>query len=203
VSDNRPVWAAFDFDGTLTRRDSLLPFLRFALGPTRLLTCLAAESPALARYALGLMANDRAKEKLLTRCLGGDAAARIAECGRRFARERLPRLLHVETMALMEAHRRAGHVCVLVSASPGYYLRPWAADAGFDQVICTELEVDAAGKLTGRLDGGNCYGEEKARRLKAILPANVELHAYGDSPGDRPMLALAAHGWYRGQRLRR
>jgi phosphatidylglycerophosphatase C len=195
------VWAAFDFDGTLTRRDSLLPFLRFALGTPRLLAGLAAESPALARYALGILANDRAKERLLTRCLGGESAQHVAECGQRFARERLPRLLHAETMALMEAHRQAGHVCVLVSASPGFYLRPWAAEAGFQNVICTELEIDAAGKLTGRLAGGNCYGAEKARRLKAILPADVELHAYGDSPGDRPMLALAAHPWYRGRSL--
>lgn len=203
MSNTRPVWAAFDFDGTLTRRDSLLPFLRYTLGTPRLLANIAAVSLALTRYVLGLMANDRAKEILLTRCLGGDSAERIAEYGRRFARDRLPRLLHPETMALMEAHRQAGHVCVLVSASPGFYLRPWAEDAGFQHVICTELEVDDAGRLTGRLAGGNCYGAEKARRLKAILPDDVELHAYGDSPGDRAMLALADRGWYRGEMLSR
>lgn len=199
MTGSREVWAAFDFDGTLTRRDTLLPFLHYSMGAVRFLKSLVAESPSLAGYAAGIVPNDRAKERLLERCFSGEAADHLREYGRRFAIERIPLLLRPNTMARMREHLTAGHVCVVVSASPGIYIRPWAEVAGVHRVICTELETDHFGRVTGRLAGGNCYGAEKARRLTAILPPSAELHAYGDSCGDREMLAMADYGYYRGR----
>jgi HAD superfamily phosphoserine phosphatase-like hydrolase len=87
---------------------------------------------------------------------------------------------------------------VLVSASPDVYLRDWAAAHGVADVLCTALEHDAGGRMTGRLQGRNCYGEEKVRRIRAWLqdraiPART--YAYGDTRGDLPMLHFVDEGY--------
>jgi HAD superfamily hydrolase (TIGR01490 family) len=191
--------AAFDFDGTLTRRDSLLPFLRHYVGTARFLAMMAAMSPVLAAYLLRAMRNDRAKEAVLRRFLGGEALADVDAAGESFALRRLPALLRAEAFERFTWHKAQGHTCILVSASLIHYLRPWSRRVGFDHVIASRLEIDADRRVTGRLVEGNCYGAEKARRLRSLLAtmATRTLFAYGDSRGDREMLELADHSYYR------
>src|SRR5437016_5665528 len=69
--------------------------------------------------------------------------------------------------ARVDWHRAEGHELVLVSASPELYVAPIGRRLGFDEVLATRLEVDAAGLLTGRLVGANCRGPEKVARLRA------------------------------------
>lgn len=194
--------AAFDFDGTLTTADTLRPFLREGLGTVGFVRSLAGASPTLAAYALGRCDNHVAKERLLTCALGGRAVGEVAEWGSRFLTNRLPKMLRPEMLARLEAHRRAGDLLVLVSASPDCYLQPWTQSLGFDALLCTQLEI-ADGCYTGRLATRNCWGEEKLRRLETwwgdAPPAR--LVAYGDSKGDAAMLARADEAWWRGQRV--
>ena len=51
----------------------------------------------------------------------------------------------------------------------------------------------------GRCDGDNCHGQEKVRRIKEAYPLDQyrEIYAYGDTGGDRPMLGLATHSFYK------
>jgi phosphatidylglycerophosphatase C len=100
----------------------------------------------------------------------------------------------------LDWHRRAGHQIVIVSASPTLYVEPTGRRLGVDAVLATELEVGSDERLTGKLSGRNCRGDEKATRLRAWLeaswPAAVDhprprLWAYGDSRGDTQMLELA------------
>lgn len=198
-TEDRAVIAAFDFDGTLTRRDSLLPFLRFALSPLDFSWRAARLSPVLMGYAFRLLSNNQAKERVLAGFFAGDHITRIDALGSEFAARRLPSLLLGEAMARVSWHRERGHTCVLVSASLAHYLEPWAKGAGFDHVIASRLEVDPAGRVTGRLAGGNCHGAEKARRLRQLLggDAGYVLYAYGDSRGDREMLAMADFPYFR------
>ncbi|MGF6301146.1 HAD superfamily phosphoserine phosphatase-like hydrolase [Paraburkholderia sp. WC7.3d] len=88
---------------------------------------------------------------------------------------------------------------MLVSASPSLYLTVWAARAGFDAVLATELEF-RDGRFAGRLASPNCWGPEKVRRLQQWFGSDQPpvLYACGDSRGDREMLALADHAWLRG-----
>lgn len=101
--------------------------------------------------------------------------------------------------ARVQEHKRRGHRLVLVSASPALYLTVWAARAGFDAVLATELEF-RDGRVSGRLATPNCWGAEKVRRLQQWFGSDHPhvLYAYGDSRGDREMLALAGHAWLRG-----
>ncbi len=197
--DNRPVVAAFDFDGTLTCRDTLLPFLLQLAGWGGVLRGTLALSPTLLGYGLRLLPNDVAKERVLRRFLAGMGEEELRCAGARYAREHLPRMMRPAALARLEWHRRQGHRCVVISASIEHYVAPWARTAGFDDVIATRLALDSAGRVTGGYDGANCYGVEKVRRLCALLDVreDYEIYAYGDSRGDHELLALADHAWYR------
>ena len=195
----KPVVAAFDFDGTLTTGDTLLPFLRYALGAARVAREALVLSPLLAGYGLGLVGNAVAKERVLVRCLSGMRIDELQCVADDFARTILPGMLRQQALQRLDWHRRRGHRCVVVSASLELYVRPCALEAGFDDVIATGLEVRGDGSLSGRLGGANCYGAEKASRLATLLGERngYTLYAYGDSRGDREMLASADHAYYR------
>lgn len=198
------VVAAFDFDGTLTRRDTLLPFLVGGLGWPRFAWVMLRCGPWLAGYALRLLPNHVAKARLLSLAFAGRTAAEVDRWTTRWLAD-LPGQLRPDALQHLQDHQRAGHCCVLVSASPDAYLRRAAQQLGFEALICTEL-ARAGDTYTGAMQTPNCYGPQKSERLLAWLAAHpvfndqaVTLHAYGDSPGDVPLLCLADHAWYRGR----
>jgi HAD superfamily hydrolase (TIGR01490 family) len=184
----------FDVDGTLTTGDCVLPFLRRAAG-ARLATTLLRRPLSLGR---GLLRRDRDRLKALAcAALAGLPADEIDRLGAAFAQEVASSRLRDDTTARLRRHRELGHKVVLASASLDAYLEPLGALLGVDQIACTRLERDADGLLTGRLEGANCRGPEKARRVRALLAArgleSAEVWAYGDSPDDDALLGLADH----------
>lgn len=186
--------AAFDFDGTLSKRDSLLPFLASVRGHAKVGVALTRLSPQLGLMALGRGDRDDAKERLVTRLLCGFPADELDAAGVRYA-DHLATRLRSDVVELLEGHRDAGHELVLISASPTIYLAPLGAQLGFSAVLATRLEVGPDGTLTGRLEGGNCRGPEKVTRLREWLGDRepTEIWAYGDSAGDDELLAFADH----------
>jgi phosphatidylglycerophosphatase C len=199
VEANKPVVAAFDFDGTLTRRETLLPFLLYTLGAAKVARHALILSPTLAGYGLGLINNGIAKERVFVRCFAGMEMQALQQEGERFAALVLPGLLRQEAFQRLEWHKQQGHRCVVISASLELYVRPWALKAGFDDVIATQLETLPNDRVSGRLAGANCYGAEKVRRLHALLgmTEGYTLYAYGDSRGDRELLARADYAYFR------
>ena len=199
------VVAAFDFDGTLTRRDTLLPFLARGLGWPRFLGVLLRCLPWLLAYALRLTANDVAKQKLFLTAFKGRTVLEVQHWSSRWLALDLPGQLQDWTTDRLAWHQAQGHCCVMVSASPDIYLSEVAKKLGFEGLICTEMEVIDE-RLTGLMQTPNCYGEQKVVRLTSWLAQRfgeqadaLTLHAYGDTPGDWPMLRMAQHAWYRGQ----
>lgn len=195
--------AAFDFDGTLTRSDTLLPYLWRGLGWPRFLWALLLSGPWLAAFALRLMSNHRAKARLLKLALGGRTDAEIEQWTAAFVQHHLPAQWQPDMLARLRSHQQLGHCCVIVSASPGIYLHEAGRMLGMEAVLCTELAI-REGALTGDMATPNCHGQEKVRRLQAWLAERgiqkpVVLHAYGDSSGDVPLLNLADYAHYRGQ----
>jgi HAD superfamily hydrolase (TIGR01490 family) len=195
----KPVVAAFDFDGTLTRRDTLLPFLVSALGAPTVVGNALMLAPVLAGYALGLTGNGVAKEKVFIRCFAGMQIAVLRQKAARFVDHVLPGLIRPEAMRRLEWHKKRGHRCVVISASLELYVLPWARKAGFDDVIATRLETAADGRVSGKLSGENCYGHEKVTRLESLLGARnrYTLYAYGDSAGDKELLAYSDFPYFR------
>ncbi len=194
--------AAFDFDGTIVRRDSVVPFLVSVAGRTAVARALGARMPQLLRIAAGRAdgdVRDREKARLVRQLLAGRRGEDVDDAGSRFASALWARqVFRPETMARLAWHRGRGHEIVIVSASLDVYLRPLAPRLGVGTVLSCSLERDPGGRLTGELVGGNVRGPEKARRLTAWLGgpaalAATELWAYGDSSGDDELLALADH----------
>ena len=187
--------AVFDFDGTITRWDTLLPFLRRAAGSARTARALLATALHVVRSAAGGRSRDAAKEDLLGRLLAGLPAPVAEDAAEAFADHLVARRLRVDTLRRMESHRAAGHEVVIVSASPELYVAPVARRLGVDAALGTRLAVGPDGCLTGRLVGRNCRGAEKVRRLQEWLGGPVRVvAAYGDSRGDRELLAMAGDG---------
>lgn len=185
--------AFFDFDGTLTRRDTLMPFLKFTVGKPTFYFKLLLISPILIAYFLRLIRNDVAKQIVLRFFLSGSNSAELMELGERFSKEIIPLMLREEGMNLLRWHQKQGHKCVLVSASLDIYLGYWAKYEGFNAFLTSSLSVDTHTKaVTGMLSGQNCYGAEKSRRAKLWLghqPFKVSsTFGYGDTKGDYELL---------------
>lgn len=192
------VVAFFDFDGTLTHGDSLLPFLRMVRGTPRFALDILAVSPQLAAYALRMMRNDVAKEALLRQTLGGLPISVLSDLGRQFAKHSITNMLRKETFDLLRDHQMQGHCCVLVSASLDIYLEPWAKEVGFDRCITSSLVTNNDGLVTGKLKEGNCHGQEKVRRIQLLLEkigSPDMTYGYGNGNGDLPMFAFVDKGF--------
>jgi len=192
-----PGVAAFDFDGTLVAGDSLRPFLIALLGrPAMADALLRAASPMLRAYVRG--GRDEAKAALLHRTLAGISLERATTVGTRFGASLAGRI-RPQMLEEIRWHRSRDHRLIVVSASLTVYLDEFARRAGFHQVIASRLAVTGSGPgavLSGSLEGANVRGHEKERRLRRVLGHGpCELWAYGDSDGDREMLAMADHAY--------
>jgi phosphatidylglycerophosphatase C len=191
--------AVFDFDHTLTNRDSLLPFLFYMHGVRKSVYRLITLSPVFIRFLVGKMSRQGIKEKILTRFLGGRQFSDVQALGECYAEKQLDGYLKPEAIQRLAWHQSLGHRCLLVSASLEFYLKPWAKRHGFEEVLASRLELTSNGIVTGRLAGLNCWGLEKKQRLLAYLgeERHDELYVYGDSCGDKEILALADYPFYR------
>jgi len=200
TSSAKPVIAAFDFDGTITMRDTLLSFLFFAAGKWPTLRKLAGMTPEMLGYILNKLSRQEVKEKILTGFFAGMPVSQLSELGESFSRSStLKHLIRPAAKRRIEWHRHQQHRCVLVSASIDLYLEPWGKLAGFDDVICSRLEVSPGGTVTGKLKGLNCWGAEKKHRLEERFgpKENYILYFYGDSRGDQELLASADYPFFR------
>lgn len=196
---SKNIVAAFDFDGTLTRRDTFIPFALFVVGPWRWIKGLVQLIPNIALFLLRQISRQQLKEKAIALFFGGMRHADLQREGEEFAREIIPKLLKKRALEQMTWHQKEGHRVILISASPEIYLNPWAQQMGITHVCSSKLEVNGGGRITGLIVGLNCRGPEKVRRLKELLgeEKTYELYAYGDSPGDRELLDFADHSFYR------
>jgi HAD superfamily hydrolase (TIGR01490 family) len=197
--ENSPSVAVFDFDHTLTDRDSLFPFLFYVEGVWKTSYHLAALTPAFARFLIGHLSRQQIKEKILARFIGGRVFTEVQALGQDYAEKQLDLYLKSDAMQRLTWHQSQGHRCLLVSASLEFYLKPWAMRHGFEKVLASRIELTSTGEVTGRLVGLNCWGPEKERRLLAYLgpKENYQLYVYGDSRGDQDILALADYPFYR------
>jgi phosphatidylglycerophosphatase C len=183
------VVAAFDFDGTLSTRDNVVPFLVAVAGRAAVVTSLARSIPDLLRRD-----RDAIKARLARELLGGRDAAEVTAVAAVFADDCIDHHLRTDVVDRAEWHRQQGHARVIVSASFECYVARVAASLGFDAALATRLEIGPDGVLTGALDGLNVRRAEKVRRLDAWLTTGpLELWVYGDSAGDRELFARADH----------
>lgn len=202
------VIAAFDFDGTVSRRDTLVPFVARVAGLPRSVVAARATGWAGATRRLSVRDRDAVKAHLVQRLLAGRPVRELERDGGRYATRLIDRGLRPEMVDQVRRHVAAGHETLFVSASLVYYLRPIARYLHMTDVIAVEPEV-RDGVLTGAMHQ-NVRAHEKARRLREWLGVapespldDIELWAYGNSSGDHELLALADHALWLGKPSKR
>ena len=193
----QPTVVAFDVDRTLTVRDCVVPFMRRVSGTV----------PFGSRALLGALSNagsvvrrdrDALKAEFVRRVFTGRDQDEVRGIGIEFAAEVARSWMRADVAARMRWHQEQDHVVLLVSASLDPYLEPLGDLLEVDAVLCTTLET-RDGVLTGSIVGPNCRGEQKVVRIRewcaesGVAVESLEW-AYGDSGGDREMLAAAANG---------
>ena len=191
----------FDFDGTLTTSDTLLEFIKYAKGRGRFLMVFLMYSPLLVLMKLHLYPNWKAKQQIFAHLFAGMRIEKFDALCRGFAEES-QHLLRPKGITLMHEALVAGAQVFIVSASIDNWVRPFFDIRNLKgvQVLGTQIEVED-GKLTGRFKSNNCYGKEKVHRiaeaLKSFERSEYEIEAFGDSRGDKEMLAFANKGHFK------
>lgn len=189
--------AIFDFDGTISNKDSFEDFIFFTHGVPKTLWGVLLNSPILVAYVLKLVPNWQAKEQVFGYFYRGWDVTKFDELAKKHAKERLPKILRPAALQKLAWHKQQGHKIVVVSASFENYLGVWCKSQGYD-LIATQVEVKD-GKLTGKFASKNCFGEEKLNRIKQAynLSDYNFVYAYGDSRGDLPLKTIANEFHYK------
>jgi phosphatidylglycerophosphatase C len=189
--------ALFDFDGTITTKDTLLEFVRFYKGRNRFFFGLLMLTPLLALFIARLIPNWKAKQQFLSHYFKGENISEFNSRCVQFSAEVIPALIRPKALQAISDLKRENVTIAVVSASAENWVKPWC-DANGLICLATKLEVKN-NMLTGNYEGRNCYGDEKACRIKEHFDVSSyhEIIAFGDSAGDKEMLALAHRGFFK------
>lgn len=190
------IIAVFDFDGTLTKKDTFIEFARHCVGWNRLLWGMIRCLPWLIVWKSKILDGGKVKQRLFSLLYKGMDFSTFQNYCNSF----IPFIKDFERKEIVEKlnyHLHRHHKVYIISASINDWIAPWAFAQGLQEknVIGTGIEVDNVGKLTGRFSTPNCRGMEKVRRLKEAEPdfPEHELFVYGDSSGDHELLTIADH----------
>jgi len=187
----------FDFDGTLTTKDTLLQFLKFYRGAFNFWIGIILLSPILVAYKLKLIPNWRAKAWVLKYFIGGDKLEEFNNKCRMYANNKINEVLRPKAYEKLQWHKKQRHEIYVISASAENWIKPFTEKEEIG-LIATRLQVIGQ-VLSGNFEGNNCYGAEKLIRLqqKVDLLTYDEVYVYGDSRGDQEILDVATHKFYR------
>lgn len=189
--------AFFDLDGTITDKDTLLENILYQKGMWRFCWGFFRALPYIIAFKLKFISNQRGKEKVLQIFFKGTPIKQFQQHCDEFADNRLPQLIRTGAVEEIKRLKALDTEIVIVTASATNWVQKWS-EANQLALVATRLEVNAD-KITGRIAGKNCHGEEKVRRIKEVydLKNYDEIYCYGDSSGDRPMLALGTFQYYK------
>ena len=192
--------ALFDFDGTITTRETFPDFMQLATSPRRLAIGKLLLAPLIAGYRLGIVPATLVRASIVKFAFAGVAEEGIGSAGEAFARDALPQLLRPEAMQRIQWHKTQGDTVVVVSGGFDFYLSHWCSQHGL-ALVCSTLE-SVGGVLTGRYLGAQCAGLEKCRRVREHydVAGFPKVYAYGDTSEDLAMLEMADEGYFRWQK---
>jgi phosphatidylglycerophosphatase C len=188
--------ALFDFDGTITTRDTLFEVIKFQKGKLKFYLGMGYLSPLLILHKFKLLSAQRAKEVVLSFFFKGQLQSVFQHSCDQFILKALPSLLKQEALDKIAEHKKNNDRVIVVSASAHNWIQRWC-EAMNIELIATRLEFKN-GILTGKLDSLNCNGVEKVNRIREYLNVTDfdSISAYGNSKGDKPMLELADKKFY-------
>ena len=189
---------AFDFDGTITNKDSFIEFIKFSKGKFQFCAGFLFFSPVLVAMKLRLIANWKVKQLVISYFFKGVSLQQFNEWCEQFC-TKIETTIRPKFAETLEKYKQNNCEICIISASVENWLLPWAEKIGISTVLATQLEVNKNQVITGRLRGKNCYGQEKVNRLLEAFPERETYYliAYGDSSGDKELPAFADESYYR------
>ena len=189
--------ALFDFDGTITRTDTLFEVIKFTCGKCRYYLGIISLTPYFILYFIHVIPNWRMKEIVLRKFFGGLPVELFESRCKEFTKVILPKIIRPKALDILKKLKENQTEIMVVTASAENWVAPWCQELGIG-CIATRLEIKD-NFLTGKIKGRNCNGIEKVNRLKEVIDLSKygEIEAFGDSKGDLPMLKLATQAYYK------
>ncbi|MBC8769834.1 haloacid dehalogenase-like hydrolase [Arenibacter sp. BSSL-BM3] len=189
----------FDFDGTITNKDSFIHFLTYSKSWFQLFSGFLYIFPFVILMKLNLYSNEKAKTKLFSFHFKGMDVFQFDRLCLDYSQNELPEIIRASFLDYLKEVKKENKdlTIVVVSASFKSYLKHWTKFMDFD-LVCTELEHKNH-VLTGNFATKNCYGIEKVNRIreKYSLSEFNKISVFGDSEGDKEMLLLGNKRFYK------
>ena len=192
----------FDFDGTITTKDTFALFLRYYAGAFGWLARILFLLPTFAAYGVGMIDRNAVKRRVINRFFKNQPFDKVELKAQEFAKSVIPGLIRPAALIELEQRKKDPESLYICSASISPYLLAWGKSENIHNILATELEV-VDGVCTGKISGWNVWGPGKIRRILAeFSPRSVKInHAYGDTRGDKEMLHAAEVSHWRPFRL--
>ena len=189
--------ALFDFDGTITKQDSGFHFILYSVGWFKLFFYGIWLLPFFILRFCQILTDQKIKELVFSLFFKGWEIEKLQKFGDNFGINKIPLLVRKSAIERIDWHKKRGDIITVVSASSEIWLQKWCNSMEIG-LIASKMEV-SEGKITGKLIGKNCKREEKVSRIKEKYDISKfdEIYAYGDSIGDKEMLAIASNKFYR------
>lgn len=186
----------FDFDGTLTKRDTMFLFLRH-YNPRKFYLQFILHVPLFIFLKLKLADAEAVKKQFIASVLKDEPAGRLNTASQAFFDRYYPSLIRQPALDFISQIRPENTECLLVTASLDIWVRPFAKHWGM-QLLATEAHFEN-GLMSGSFATPNCNRDEKLTRIKKATEGRKfdKIIAFGDTEGDHAMLKWADEGHYR------
>ena len=191
--ENKKIIALFDFDGTITTTDIFFDFLYFLSKKPNLLVKMLIALPVLLLYFLKVYGNEKAKKKIFKLIFSNISVLDLNSLVESYYSNKFETKIRTTLFDKFNYHKQQNHIVVIVSANFDFILKPFAKKH-IVHLICTETEIQND-ILTGNFVTPNCYGKQKELRILQVFNnfSEFESFGYGDSIGDKEMLAICNH----------
>ena len=185
----------FDFDGTLTYKDTMFLFLKY-YDSKKYFWSYFKHIPVFILVKLKLMDAELAKKSFIASVLKGEREIKINRKVLAFFEEYYPKIIRESALDFLKNIDKNNTTFYLVSASLDIWVRPFAKKMGMT-LIATEAQF-VEGRFTGNFQTKNNNGEEKVKRIKQVIGDQKfdKIIAFGDTSGDKPMLSFAHEGHF-------
>jgi HAD superfamily hydrolase (TIGR01490 family) len=190
--------AIFDFDGTITTKDSLNDLLIWRGGYIRFFVIFCIYLPLVILYKIGFINNAVPKMKIFSSYFKGMTEAEFNKIAVRYSKTRLNKIINTEAQKKIDWHLSQGHKVIILSASFGNWIVPWSETHGISDVIASKLKIEN-GKVAGSIEGKNCYGKNKPDMFfeKYGVRDKYFIYSYGDSKSDRYLFDISDEYYYK------
>ncbi|MDM1047269.1 MULTISPECIES: HAD-IB family hydrolase [Sphingobacterium] len=192
---NKKHLELFDFDGTLTRKDTFVDLIKFQFGIAKLLLGFGMYLPHLFLMKVKLYSNAKTKQKIFKHFFKGMDIQTFNKLCKSYCDSRFMKIMRPSAMTYLEQSEAEK---VIVSASIQNWVKCFAERLNIETILATEIEIDEYGKLTGNFSSNNCHGDEKVLRIKNLINdrSSYQITAFGDTSGDKAMINYADKGHY-------